>query len=145
MASKELGFTTKMLTTPYAKQDPYNSLHMPVYETGAFEFESSEDIADAFQDRKQAHAYSRSSNPSVEYLERKIVAATGGRAALAMASGMAAISSTMLALVRPGENILVSPHLFGHTYGLFSKTLRNLCIEARFCDLLDYDNLEKTY
>jgi O-acetylhomoserine (thiol)-lyase len=143
MAAKELGFTSKMLTTPYAKQDPYNSLHMPVYETGAFEFESAEDIADAFQDKKPAHAYSRSTNPSVEYLERKIVAATGGRAALAMASGMAAISNTILALVRPGENILVSPHLFGHTYGLFHKTLRNLCIEARFCDLLDYENLEK--
>ena len=143
MAAKELGFTTKMLTTPYAKQDPYNSLHMPVYETGAFEFESAEDIAAAFQDKKPAHAYSRSSNPSVEYLERKVVAATGGRAALAMASGMAGISSTLLALVRPGENILVSPHLFGHTYGLFHKTLRNLCIEARVCDLLDYDNIEK--
>ncbi len=143
MAAKELGFTTKMLTTTYAKQDPYNSLHMPVYETGAYEFESAEDIADAFQDRKPAHAYSRSTNPTVEYLERKIIAATGGRAALAMASGMAAISNTILALVRPGENILVSPHLFGHTYGLFHKTLKNLCIEARFCDLLDYENLEK--
>ena len=143
MVAKELGFTTKMLTTPYAKKDPYNSLHMPVYETGAFEFESAEDIADAFQDKKPAHAYSRSTNPSVEYLERKVLAATGGRAALAMASGMAAISNTILALVRPGENILVSPHLFGHTYGLFHKTLRNLCIEARFCDLLDYENLEK--
>jgi O-acetylhomoserine (thiol)-lyase len=143
MAAKEIGFTTKMLTTPYAKQDPYNSLHMPVYETGAFEFESSEDIADAFQDKKQAHAYSRSSNPSVEYLERKIVAATGGRAALAMASGMAAISNTILALVKPGENLLVSRHLFGHTYGLFRETLRDLCIEARFCDLQDYENLEK--
>jgi O-acetylhomoserine (thiol)-lyase len=143
MAVKELGFTTKMLTTPYAKQDPYNSLHMPVYETGAFDFESAEDIADAFQDKKPAHAYSRSTNPSVEYLERKVVAATGGRAALAMASGMAAISNTILALVRPGENILVSPHLFGHTYGLFHKTLRNLCIEARVCDLLDYENIEK--
>ena len=143
MAEREPGFTTKMLTTPYAKKDPYNSLHMPVYETGAFEFESSEDIAAAFQDRKPAHAYSRSTNPSVEYLERKVVAATGGRAALAMASGMAAISNTILALVRPGENILVSPHLFGHTYGLFHKTLKNLCIEARFCNLLDYENLEK--
>lgn len=143
MAAKELGFTTKMLTTPYAKQDPHNSLHMPVYETGAFEFESAEDIADAFQDKKPAHAYSRSTNPSVEYLERKVVAATGGRAALAMASGMAAISNTILALVRPGENILVSPHLFGHTYGLFHKTLRNLCIEARFCDLLDHQNIEE--
>jgi O-acetylhomoserine (thiol)-lyase len=62
---------------------------------------------------------------------------------LAMASGMAAISNTLLALVKPGENILVSPHLFGHTYGLFHKTLRNLCIEARFCNLLDYESLEE--
>ncbi|KPL13518.1 MAG: hypothetical protein AMS26_14195 [Bacteroides sp. SM23_62] len=143
MADRELGFTTKMLTTPYAKQDPYNSLHMPVYETVAYEFETAEDIAGAFQDKKPAHAYSRSTNPSVEYLERKIVTATGGRAVLAMASGMAAISNTILALVKPGENILVSPHLFGHTYGLFHKTLRNLCIEPRFCNLLDYENLEK--
>ncbi len=143
MADREIGFTTKMLTTPYVKQDPYHSLHMPVYETVAYEFETAEDIADAFQDKKPAHAYSRSTNPSVEYLERKIVTATGGRAALAMASGMAAISSTMLALVKPGENILVSPHLFGHTYGLFQNTLRSLSIEPRFCDLLDYENLEQ--
>lgn len=143
MAAKKLGFTTRMLTTPYAKKDPYNSLHMPVYETVAYEFESAEDIAGAFQDKKPAHAYSRSTNPSVEYLERKVVAATGGRAALAMASGMAAISNTILALVRPGENILVSMHLFSHTYDLFHKTLRNLCLEARVCNLLDYENLEK--
>ena len=143
MAERELGFTTKMLTAPYVKPDPFNSLHMPVYETVAYEFDTAEDIAAAFQDKKPAHAYSRSTNPSVEYLERKIVTATGGRTALAMASGMAAISNTILALVRPGENILVSPHLFGHTYGLFNKTLKDLNIEARFCDLLDYENLEK--
>jgi O-acetylhomoserine (thiol)-lyase len=143
MAHRELGFTTKMLATAYAKPDPYNVLHMPVYEAVAYDFETSEDIADAFQDRKPAHAYSRSTNPSVEYLERKIVAATGGRAALAMASGMAAISNTILALVKPGENILLSPHLFGHTYGLFNKTLRNLSIEPRFCSLFDYEKLEE--
>ena len=143
MAERELGFTTKMLATAYAKPDPYNVLHMPVYEAVAYEFETAEDIADAFQDRKPAHAYSRSTNPSVDYLERKIIAATGGRAALAMASGMAAISNTILSLVKPGENILLSPHLFGHTYGLFNKTLRNLCIEPRFCNLLDYEKLEE--
>ena len=130
MVNRKPGYTTKMLIAPYVKKDPFNALHLPVYETTAFEFDTSEDIAAAFQDRKPAHAYSRSSNPSVEYLESKIVAATGGRAALAMASGMAAISNTILALVRPGENILASPNLFGHTYGLFSKTLPGLGIEV---------------
>jgi O-acetylhomoserine (thiol)-lyase len=116
---------------------------MPVYETVAFEFDSAEDIAAAFQDKKPAHAYSRSSNPSVEYLESKIIAATGGRAALALSSGMAAIANTVLALVKPGENILCSPNLFGHTYGLFSKTLPGLGIEVRFCNLLDPGKLDK--
>ena len=143
MPEKKPGFTTRMLTAPFVKKDPFNSLHMPVYETVAFEFDSSEDIAAAFQDKKPAHAYSRSTNPTVEYLESKIVAATGGRAAIAMSSGMAAIANTILALVKPGENILISPNLFGHTYGLFSKTFPDLGIEARFCDLLDTSSLEK--
>lgn len=132
-----------MLNTPYPKRDAFNALHMPVYETVAFEFDSAEDIAAAFQDKKPAHAYSRSTNPSVEYLEAKIVAASGARAALALSSGMAAIANAILALVQPGENILSSPHLFGHTYGLFSKTMPSLGIEVRFCNLLDVGGLEK--
>ena len=143
MPEDKKGFTTRMLITPYAKKDPFNSLHMPVYETVAYEFDTAEDIAAAFQDKKPAHAYSRSTNPTVEYLEAKIVAASGGRAALALSSGMAAIVNSVLALVKPGENILSSPNLFGHTYGLFSKTFPGLGIEVRFCDLLDASAIEK--
>ncbi len=143
MSERKAGFTTRMLTTPYVKEDPYKALHMPVYETVAHEFDTSEDIAAAFQDRKPAHAYSRSTNPSVEYLEAKIVNATSGRAALALSSGMAAIANAIIALVNSGENILSSPNLFGHTYGLFSKTFPGLGIETRFCDLLDTGGLEK--
>lgn len=133
-----------MLNTPYGKKDPYNALHMPVYESVAYEFDTAEDIAAAFQDRKPAHVYSRSSNPSVEYLESKIVAATEGRAALALSSGMAAITNAILALVARGENVLSSPNLFGHTYGLFDKTLPAVGIEVRFCNLLDMGSVEKS-
>lgn len=143
MPQENKGFTTRMLTAPYARKDPYNSLHMPVYETVAYEFDTAEDIAAAFQDRKPAHAYSRSTNPSVEYFESKILAATGGRAALALSSGMAAIANTMLALVKPGETIISSPKLFGHTYGLFSKTLPSLGIEVRFCDFMVPEEIEQ--
>jgi len=143
MSKNQKGFTTRMLKTPFIKKDPHNSLHMPVYETVAFEFESAEDIAAAFQDKKTAHAYSRSTNPTVEYLESKIVAATGARAAIALSSGMAAISNAILALVKNGENILSSPKLFGHTYGLFNTTLPGLGIEVRFCNLLDTLEVER--
>ncbi|MFC2115842.1 aminotransferase class I/II-fold pyridoxal phosphate-dependent enzyme [Bacteroidota bacterium] len=143
MSERIAGFTTRMLTTPHAKEDPYRALHMPIYETAAYEFDTAEDIAAAFQDRKPAHAYSRSTNPSVEYFEAKIVSATGARAALALSSGMSAITNAILALVKPGENIICSPNLFGHTYGLFSKTLNGLGIEPRFCNLLDTVGVEK--
>ncbi len=144
MPKNNPGFTTRMLNAPYPKKDPFNSLHLPVYETVAYEFDTAEDIAEAFQDRKPAHIYSRSTNPSVEYLESKILSATDARAVLALSSGMAAITNAILALVRPGENIIASPHLFGHTYGLFSKTLPGLGIEVRFCDLLHAANLGGT-
>ena len=143
MAAREKGYTTKVLSTKYPKKDAFNSLHMPVYESVAFEFETAEDIADAFQDKKPAHVYSRSSNPSVEYFERKVADVTDARAVLAVTSGMAAISNVILAVVQSGENILTSSHLFGHTYGLFRKTLPDLGIETRFADLLDPDSLEK--
>jgi O-acetylhomoserine (thiol)-lyase len=142
MPENNQGFTTRMLNTPFNRKDPFNSLHMPVYESVAYEFDTAEDIAAAFQDRKPSHVYSRSSNPTVEYLEAKIVAATGARAALALSSGMAAIANAILSLVRPGENIISSPNLFGHTYGLFSKTLPGLGIEVRFRNLLDIPGLE---
>ncbi len=143
MAEQTKGFTTKVLSTPYPKKDAFNSLHMPVYDTVAFEFDTSQDIADAFQDRKPAHVYSRSSNPSVEYFERKLAAVTDARAVLALTSGMAAISNAIMAVVQQGENFLTSTHLFGHTYGLFNRTLPDLGIETRFCDLLDTGNIEK--
>ena len=143
MSSRKQGYTTKVLSTAYPKQDAFNSLQMPVYETVAFEFETAEDIADAFQDRKPAHVYSRSSNPTVEYFEHKVADVTDARGVLAVTSGMAAISNVILAVVRSGENILTSSHLFGHTYGLFRKTLPDLGIETRFVDLLNPDSLEK--
>jgi O-acetylhomoserine (thiol)-lyase len=142
MSARKPGYTTRVLSTPYPKKDAFNSLHMPVYESVAFEFEKAEDIADAFQDRKPAHVYSRSSNPTIEYFEQKIAAVTEARGVLAVASGMAAIANIVFALVSKGENILTTSHLFGHTYGLFHKTIPDLGIETRFVDLLDPGSLE---
>ena len=136
------GFTTRMLTTPYAKPDPHHALHFPVYDSVAYEFDSAEDIADAFQDRKKAHSYSRVTNPTVEYFEEKIRNITGAHAVIAMSSGMAAITSVFMSVLKPGENILSSSKLFAHTYGLFEDTLSELGIEARFTNMLDEEEIE---
>lgn len=141
MINQKYGYTTRALSTPYPKPDAHNALHFPVYDSVAYGFDSAEDIADAFQDRKKAHTYSRVTNPTVEYFEEKIKNITGAHSVIAMSSGMAAITSVFLSLVRPGENIISSPKLFAHTFGLFEDTLEGFGIHCRFADMLNTNDI----
>lgn len=144
MSSKSYkGFTTKALNVPFPKQDPYNALHMPVYEGVAYGFDDSKHIADTFQGKVQAHTYSRTSNPTVQYFEHKIKALTGAHHVLALSSGMAAISSAILAVTKAGDNIISSNHLFGHTYAILDSTFKEFDIETRFVDLSNLEQIEQ--
>lgn len=135
-------FTTRSLNVPFPKEDPYRALDMPVYESIAYEFASSEDIAANFRGELPAHVYSRTSNPTVEYFEHKVKALTGAHHVLAVASGMAAITTTMLSLGKSGDNVIANSHLFGHSYALFNETLPNYGLEARFADTTDLEAVE---
>ena len=136
------GFTTRALHTPFPKEDAYNALHMPIYDGVAFEFDSADDIADSFEGKKFAHAYSRTSNPTVEYFEHKVKSISGAYAVVALSSGMAAISNLILTITEKGDNIISSNHLFGHTYALFQQTLDSFGIEVRFADMSNLEELE---
>ncbi len=127
-------FTTRSLNVPFPKKDPHHALAMPVYESVAFEFESSEDIAANFRGELPAHTYSRTSNPTVEYFEAKIKTLTEAHQVLAVTSGMAAITTTMLAICKQGDNIISGKHLFGHTLALFEQSLPAYGLETRFVD-----------
>lgn len=129
------GFTTTALNVPYSKKDPHNALHMPLYESVAFEFDSAEQIEASFKGEYVAHVYSRASSPTVEYFELKLKALTGSNGVLAASSGMAAITNTILAVAKTGENIISANQLFGHTYSFFKQTLKDLGIEVRFSRL----------
>lgn len=136
------GFTTSVLHTPYAKKDVHGSLRMPIYEAAAFEFEKAEDIGDAFSGARPSHVYSRGSNPTVTHLEQTIQQVTNAKGVIAMASGMAAISNSFVAILQPGENVIVSSRLFGNTFGLFKETLADLGFEFRFADLNHPEEVE---
>ena len=127
-------FTTRSLNIPFPKKDPHNALAMPVYESVAFEFASAEDIAANFRGELPAHTYSRTSNPTVEYFETKVKSLTGAHQVLALSSGMAAISATMLAICKQGDNIISGNNLFGHTLALFEQSLPAYGLETRFVD-----------
>lgn len=127
-------FTTRSLNIPFPKKDPHNALSMPIYESIAFEFDSAEDIAANFRGELPAHTYSRTSNPTVEYFEAKVKSLTGAHQVLALTSGMAAISATLLAVCKQGDNIISGKHLFGHTLALFEQSLSAYGLETRFVD-----------
>ncbi len=116
------------------REDPAGSLHMPVYETVAYEFGSSYHLEQAFLGRRPDHIYSRISNPTVEHFEQKIKNVTGAFAVMAVSSGMAAISNLALALLTSGDNFITSRNLFGNTYSLFTSTFRPFNLEPRFID-----------
>lgn len=129
------GFTTRSLNVPFPKTDPHKSLQFPLYETVAFEFDSAEQMEANFKGEYIAHVYSRTSSPTLEYFELKLKTLADAFGVLAVSSGMAAISNTLLAIAKSGENIIAGNRLFGHTYALFNQTLPELGITTRFSDL----------
>jgi len=138
----EKSFTTRSLNIPFPKEDPHRALDMPIYESVAFDFASSEDIAANFRGELPAHVYSRTSNPTVEYFERKMKILTGAHQALALASGMAALTNTILALCKTGDNIVSGSHLFGHSFALFNQSLASYGLETRFVDTNNLAEIE---
>lgn len=128
-------FEAELLHTPFDKEDAYHSLSMPVYNTAAYEFDTAEAMEEAFCGRTVDHAYSRITNPTVQYFEKRIQTITGALSVTALNSGMAAISNIFFTLAQAGANIVTSAHLFGNTYSFFKSTLAAFGVEVHFCDL----------
>ncbi len=139
---KPKGFTTKIIHTPFAREDAHHALHLPIYSNAAFDFESAEQMELAFQGRLPAHAYSRISNPTVENFELRIKQITGALTVTALSSGMAAVSNVILLLASSGTNIITSKHLFGNTYVFFESTIKEFGIETKFCDLTNIEEVK---
>jgi len=135
-------FSTRIISENFNKKDVHGAITMPVYRNAAFEFDSAEAIANTFQYKEEGHTYSRISNPTVENLERKIKTASGADNVIALASGMAAISNTFLAIAYAGSNIVTSPHLFGNTFSLFKFTLAEFGVEVRFVNTNNLHEIE---
>jgi len=136
------GFTTRAIHTPFLKKDPHGALHMPVYESVSFEFETAEDIEEAFLGKRPQHTYTRTTNPTVEHLGQKIKHIAGALGVVAVSSGMAAIANTILSVARQGENIVTTKFVFGNTYSLFEGTLQPWGLKTRYADFAYPETIE---
>ena len=129
--------------TPFPHSDAYGSIAMPVYHTCAYQFPDVASMTEAFSGRSGEPDYSRVMNPTVTFLENRVRELTGAQSVTAFNSGMAAISNLFLAVAEQGKNIVTSPHMFGNTYSLITKTLKRFGVEARVVDLTDLEAVSK--
>ena len=129
--------------TPFPHPDAYGSIAMPVYHTCAYQFPDAASMTEAFSGRSGEPDYSRVMNPTVTFLENRVRQLTGAQSVTAFNSGMAAISNLFLAVAEQGKNIVTSPHMFGNTYSLITKTLKRFGVEARVVDLTDLEAVAK--
>jgi O-acetylhomoserine (thiol)-lyase len=119
---------------------PAGATSVPIVQSSSFAYQTAEGLEDVFRGRATGQVYTRIGNPTTEALERRLALLEGGGAAIATASGMAAIATAVLTILRAGDEILSSSSLFGGTFSLFRDTLSNYGITARFVDPLDLDS-----
>ncbi len=130
-----VGFNTRAIHSVTLKEDVHHAIRQPIYSGVAFSFDSAEEQEEAFRGNRPSHMYSRISNPTVEEFENKLRSLEDGIGAIAVASGMAAISNVLITLLEAGDNIIASNALFGGTVSLLKNVLSPLGIEIRFVDL----------
>jgi len=136
---KEAGFETLAIReglNPGFEQEHSD----PIYATSSFVFESAEQAAATFSGERDGNTYSRFSNPTVSVFEKRLAALEGGQEGVATSSGMAAILTLCLTVLRAGDHVICSRNVFGSTVGLFNNILTKLDISVTFVALRELDD-----
>ncbi len=127
-------FETKSVHTGYTPEPTTHAVAVPIYQTVAYSFDSAQHGADLFDLKVAGNIYTRIMNPTQAVLEERVAALEGGIAALAVASGQAAVTYAIQTIAEAGDNIVSSSALYGGTYNLFAHTLPQYGIAGRFAD-----------
>lgn len=115
---------------------------MPIYQTSSYVFKDCQSAADRFALKEAGNIYTRLTNPTQQALEERIASLENGIAALAVASGAAAIAYTIQALTHPGDHIVASQSLYGGTFNLFANTLPSYGVDTSFVNIHDFSEVE---
>jgi len=118
----------------YTPDPTTKAVAVPIYQTVAYAFDDAQHGADLFGLKVPGNIYTRIMNPTQDVLEQRLAALEGGVAALATASGSAAITYAILTIAKVGNNIVTVPQLYGGTYTLFAHQLPAMGIDVRFAD-----------
>lgn len=142
-AERNLKFETLQLHVGQEKADPVTDARaVPIYQTSSYVFHNSEHAAARFGLSDAGNIYGRLTNPTEDVFEQRIAALEGGVAALAVASGAAAITYTIQNLAQNGDHIVSAKNIYGGSYNLLEHTLPQYGITTTFVDIFDYAAVE---
>ncbi len=126
----------------YSPDPTTKAVAVPIYQTTSYAFDDAQHGADLFDLKVAGNIYTRIMNPTTDVLEKRVAELEGGIAALAVASGMAAITYTIQTIAEVGDNIVSTSELYGGTYNLFAHTLPRQGIQVRFANKDDFAAIE---
>ncbi|MDD6743019.1 MAG: O-acetylhomoserine aminocarboxypropyltransferase/cysteine synthase [Roseburia porci] len=142
-ADRNLKFETLQLHVGQENADPVTDARaVPIYQTSSFVFHNSQHAADRFALKDAGNIYGRLTNPTEDVFEKRFAALEGGVAALAVASGAAAVSYTIQNLAVAGDHIVAAKNIYGGTYNLLAHTFVDYGITTTFVDPLDLSAFE---
>ena len=136
-------FETMQLHVGQEQADPATDARaVPIYQTTSYVFENCAQATARFDLSEDGHIYGRLSNPTEEVLEKRVAALEGGVAALALASGAAAVTYSILALAQAGDHIVSQKTIYGGSYNLFAHTLEPYGIKTTFVDAHNIEEIK---
>jgi len=140
---KPLDFATLAVHAGEAPCAATGALDTPIYQSTTFVSADADEMAAVYSEQKPGYMYTRYGNPTVHALESKVAALEGGEAALATASGMAAVSTAILGYVKAGDHVVAPRSLYGATYNFLNKKLPRMGASATFVESGRVEDLEK--
>ncbi|WP_374441405.1 O-acetylhomoserine aminocarboxypropyltransferase/cysteine synthase family protein [Stella sp.] len=127
----------------FRKDPATNAVAVPIYQSVAFDLESTDRASNLFALKEFGNIYTRIANPTSQVLEERMAALEGGAAAMAVSSGQAATAMALQNIAHAGDNIVSSTDLYGGSWNLLSNTFRSMGIEVRFVDPADPENFRR--
>lgn len=141
--SKNYKFETLQLHVGQEQADPAtNSRAVPIYQTTSYVFHNAQHAADRFGLKDAGNIYGRLTNSTVDVLEKRVAALEGGSAALAVASGAAAVTYAITALAKAGDHVVAQKTIYGGSYNLLKLTLKEFGIDTTFVDAHNLKEVE---
>lgn len=146
MSEKKLHFETLQLHVGQEQPDPVtDSRAVPIYQTTSYVFRNSQHAADRFGLKDPGNIYGRLTNSTQDVFEKRVAALEGGVAALAVASGAAAITYALQNVAQNGDHIIAADNLYGGTFNLIEHTLTTQGVTSTIVDPSDFDAVEKAF